>query len=97
LIYAQVPLVASTAGCQPPTPRTVSMRMRGGVPKATVTIDEMYIGSLAMVKQRGVALPPGKHRITVEAPGYFPWDRLVHVQQADPPVFLDVRLRRIPE
>jgi hypothetical protein len=84
-------------GCAPPPPRTVSMRVKGGHPDATVHIDDMYIGSFSMVEGRGVALPPGKHRISVERSGYFPWDVVVVVAEGDPPVHLDVELRRIPD
>lgn len=85
-------------GCAPPSPpKTVSMRVKGGIPDATVHIDDMYIGSFSMVEGRGVALPPGKHRISVERSGYFPWDVVVVVEEGDPPVHLDVKLRRIPD
>jgi hypothetical protein len=60
---------------------TVSLRMHGKPPEAIVTIDEEMVGPLAVVAVRGVALPPGTHQVTVEAPGYFPWDKLV---TADP-------------
>ena len=82
-------------GCVPTTPRTVSLRLRGAVADASVTIDEQYIGALAYVASRGVALPPGRHRITVEKSGYFPWDRLVDA--TDAPIHLDVALTKIPD
>ena len=47
--------------------------------------------------KRGVALPPGKHRITVEKSGFFPWDRLVEVREGDPPIQLDVGMVKIPD
>ena len=56
---------------------TVSLHMTGKPPDAAVTIDEEFVGPLAVVAVRGVALPTGTHQITVEAPGYFPWDKLV--------------------
>lgn len=90
-------LAIGVNGCTPPPPRTVSMRVKGGSPNAVVHIDDMYIGNFAMVQQRGVALPPGKHRITVELSGHFPWDKLVEVQEGDPPVILDIELKRIPD
>ena len=67
--------------CAPSAPATVSLRMKGNAPDAFVTIDDMQIGALAFVAKRGVALPPGKHRITVEKPGFFPWDRLVEARE----------------
>ena len=62
---------------------------------ATVTIDEEYIGPLGYVAARGVKLPAGKHRITIEKPGYFPWDRLVEAGTA--PIHFDVTLEPIPD
>ncbi len=62
---------------------------------AAVLIDEEYIGPLGYVAARGVKLPAGKHRITVEKPGYFPWDRLVEATTA--PIKLDVELEAIPD
>lgn len=88
---------ASAAACRFSEPRTVSLRMRGGVPDATVVIDDVHIGALALVAQRGVALPPGTHLITVERDGYFPWDRVVVVDEGDPPVHFDVVLTPIPD
>jgi hypothetical protein len=62
---------------------------------ASVTIDEEYIGPLGYVAAHGVKLPAGKHRITIEKPGYFPWDRLVEASTA--PVHFDVTLEPIPD
>jgi len=62
---------------------------------AVVTIDEEYIGPLGYVAARGVKLPAGKHRITIEKPGYFPWDRLV--EASTQPVHFDVTLEPIPD
>ena len=87
----------ATAGCEPPPVKTVSLRMQGGVPDASVTIDDQYVGALALVQKRGVALPPGRHRITVERKGFFPWDRLIEVHDGDPPVQLEAVLTPIPD
>jgi hypothetical protein len=85
------------AACVPQVPPTVSLRVKGGVPDASVTIDDEYVGALAFVAARGVALPPGTHRITVEKAGYFPWDRLVEAKGGGPPIHLHVELTRIPD
>ena len=76
---------------------TVSLRLEGAAADATVHIDDQYIGPFSFVKKRGVALRPGTHRISVEKPGYFPWDTLVEVKEGDPLVRLDVQLTRIPD
>lgn len=85
------------AACAPSAPQTVSMRLHGQVPDASVIIDDSYVGTLAAVQERGVALPPGKHRITVEKPGYFPWDKLVVVAEGDAPLRLEVVLQPLPQ
>jgi hypothetical protein len=90
-------LALALAGCVPTTPATTSLRMKGAIPDASVTIDDQYLGALAFVAKKGVALPPGKHRITVEKLGYFPWDRLVEVREGDPPLALEVTLTKIPD
>jgi hypothetical protein len=62
---------------------------------ASVYIDEQFVGFLGVVAARGVRLPEGKHRITVEKVGYFPWDQLVVSDRQ--PIALEVELRKIPE
>ena len=85
------------AGCAARAPETVSLRVKGNVPDASVTVDDQYIGALAFVASRGVALPPGTHRITVEKAGYFPWDRLVDAKVGGGPILLDIQLVRVPD
>ena len=74
---------------------TVSLRVKGNVPDAQVTIDDIPIGALGYVAAHGVALPPGRHRVTVEKTGYFPWDAVLEAQ--DEPIHLDVKLVPIPD
>jgi hypothetical protein len=62
---------------------------------ASVYIDEEFVGFLGVVAVRGVRLPEGEHRITVEKDGYFSWDRLVVSDRK--PITLTVILRKIPE
>ncbi|MBK6516950.1 MAG: PEGA domain-containing protein [Polyangiaceae bacterium] len=79
------------------TPRTTSLRLDGNVDDATVTVDDQVLGPVSHVEKRGVALPPGKHRITVEKAGFFPYDELVVVKEGDPPLRLDIRMERVPD
>lgn len=83
--------------CAPTRPPTVSLRVTGTVRDAHVTIDDQYLGALAYVAKKGVALPPGPHRITVEKNGYFPWDKVVVANEGDPPIKLDIVLVEIPD
>lgn len=62
---------------------------------ASVYIDEQFVGFLGVVAARGVRLPEGEHRITVQRDGFFPWDRLVESDRE--PIRLKVELRPIPD
>lgn len=83
--------------CEPTRPKTVSLRVSGNVRDAHVTIDDQYLGAFAYVAKKGVALPPGQHRITIEKNGYFPWDKVVVAKEGDPPMKLEVILVAIPD
>ena len=89
------------AGCQllPATApeETISLRVKGNVADAQVTIDDRPIGPLGYVAARGVALPPGRHRITVEKAGYFPWDSIVEAVDKDKPILLTITLVPVPD
>jgi hypothetical protein len=90
-------LSALALGCQitPYPPRTVSLRVTGDVTDAQVTIDDIPIGALGYVQAHGVALPPGRHRITVEKAGYFPWDAVVEAK--DDTIHLQIHLDPVPD
>jgi|SRR5882724_10838301 len=95
--FSAAVLASVSAGCQltANSTRTVSLRVRGNVDDAQVTVDDIRIGPLAYVSAHGVALPPGQHRVTVEKMGYFPWDALVEAK--DDPVYLQITLIPIPD
>ncbi len=91
-------LVATALACGPPAVGpTVSMRMLGGPPNASVTVDDVFVGTLDVVMRRGVALPPGTHRVSVEAPGHLPWDKAVEAKEGQGPLRLDVKLVPVPD
>jgi hypothetical protein len=92
-------LVFALAACSPKAPerKTVSLRMTGGPADARVTIDDEIVGTLDIVVARGVALPLGRHQISVERPGFFPCDKLVTVKDGDPPVRLECKLVPVPD
>ncbi len=77
--------------------QTVSLRLQGNVPDAIVTIDDQHLGSMKYVGLRGVALPPGTHRVTVEKVGFFPFDKLVDAKEGEGPIVLDVKLEAVPD
>jgi hypothetical protein len=94
---APLALAAFTSSCaiMGNTPPTVSLRVQGNVADAQVTVDDQPIGALAYVAAHGVALPPGKHRVTVEKAGYFPWDAVLEADEE--PIHLDIKLVPIPD
>jgi hypothetical protein len=96
-IGAAAAAILAASGCVARAPETVSLRVKGNVPGASVTIDDEYLGALAYVASRGVALPIGVHRVTVEKAGYFPWDRLVEAKSGGAPILLTVELQRVPD
>ncbi len=75
---------------------TLTLTPAAGTPSdAKVTIDEQFVGLLGFVAARGVRLPEGEHRITVEREGYFPYDRVVVSDRE--PLRLNVQLQRLPD
>lgn len=86
------------AGCGPAKEvRTVTFRPSGAPAGATVTIDDIFVGRLDSVGARGVALPLGPHHLTVEAAGYFPFDRVIEAKDGAGPLRLDVQLVPVPD
>ena len=95
-----VAFVAFALGCSPSIPRTTSLHVASDAtdpPYARVTIDDQPVGALITVVKRGVALPPGKHRITIEADGFLPWDRDVDAGEGGGVVDVDVKLVKQPD
>jgi hypothetical protein len=92
---------AMVNSCAPPAEapvrRTVSLRIRGTPAQASVVVDDEVVGQLDFVSRHGVALPIGPHRLTVEARGYFPWDRAVEAVDGSPPIAFEVALVPIPD
>jgi len=96
LAVAALWLLAACGGANT-APRTVSLRLTGTPADARVTVDDQIVGTLDVVAARGVALPPGKHRVSVEAPGYFPYDTLVEAKEGEKLVRIEAKLVPIPD
>ena len=91
---------ACAAGCGSSIPPTTSLRLNPAKTSpvyAKVTIDDLPLGSLRYVTEHGVALPPGKHRITIEADGFLPWDQEVDAGSDGGLIKLDVDLVKVPD
>jgi hypothetical protein len=92
--------VAASSACGPSNVGRPAVSLRfertAETPRdAAVLIDEEYVGPLGYVAARGVRLPIGEHRITVQKPGYFSWDKLVEADREA--IFLKVELTPIPD
>jgi len=96
-LCAALALVCACGAPGPSAAKTVSLRMTGAPPEARVTVDDQIVGSLDMVEARGVAMPPGTHRVSVEAPGYFPFDVLVEAKEGEKLVHIEAKLVPIPD
>lgn len=84
------------SGCAP-TLQTVSFRLDANVDDAEVIIDDESLGPVARVEKRGVALPVGKHRVSIERAGYFPFDAEFEAKPGQDRVELKVTLEKIPD
>lgn len=96
LIFA---CIGFSAGCATMGLRSavdMTIQVAPGTPKeALVYIDGYYIGTLAAVEARGVRVPEGEHRLTVEKTGYFPYDTTI-VSGFDP-IRLKISLLKLPD
>jgi hypothetical protein len=86
--------LAMTACVEQPT---VLLRMQGTPPEAHVYLDDRFVGRLEQIQKRGIKMPLGEHRLTVEEVGYFPHDQLLELNSQDEPVTVKVELTRVPD
>ncbi len=63
-------------------------------PTASVYVDERYVATAQAIEARPRAFRPGMHRVTLEAPGFFPHD--VEVELTPGVTTLRIALRAIP-
>ena len=76
---------------------TTSLRMTGSPADARVVVDDQIVGTLDMVRVRGVAMPPGNHRVSVEREGFFPFDTIVEAKEGEKVVNVEAKLVPIPD
>lgn len=84
------------SGCAYPTaqPTRAKLRVIAEPADARVYVDERFVASARVLARRPRELRPGRHRLTFQAPGYFPHDVAVDL----PPGTTTIRisLRPIP-
>lgn len=73
--YAQAVLFLLLASCGgEPRPTPAGLKVIAQPADARVYVDDRFVASARVLAQRAHSLPAGVHRITVSAPGYFPYE-----------------------
>jgi hypothetical protein len=89
--------VLSLVACgsrQQPRERPAELRVVAVPAEAVVQVDERFVGGARTLARKPAQVKPGKHRVTIEAPGYFP-----HDFELDLPVgvtSVEIKLRPVP-
>jgi hypothetical protein len=94
LLLAVLCLVPACAGRQQPDPKRAQLRTLIEPATATVQVDEQFVGAARVLAKRPARFHEGKHRVTIEAPGYFPHD--LELELAAGVTKLEVKLRPVP-
>ena len=92
--------LAFVLGCGAPgngASKTIALTMTGSPLDARVTVDDQIVGTLDMVQARGVAMPPGQHRVSVEHEGFFPFDTIVDAKEGEKVVRIEAKLVPVPD
>jgi len=91
---ALLSLAAACGGAQHPRSKPAQLRVVAEPATAVVQVDEHFVGAARVLQKQPATVSPGKHRITIEAPNYFP-----HDLELDLPVgvtSLEIKLRPVP-
>jgi hypothetical protein len=87
-------LVAACGAAQHPKGKPAQLRVVAVPASAIVQVDEHFVGAARVLERQPVALNQGKHRVTVEAPGYFPHD--LEVEMVPGVTSIEIKLRPVP-
>jgi hypothetical protein len=87
-------VLAACAGAQKGRKPVAELRIVAVPEAAVVQVNEQFVGSARVLDKRPARLTPGKKRVTVEAPGYFPHD--LEVVLAEGVTTVNIKLRPIP-
>ncbi len=97
-LFAALSLIAVTtlAGCYVTNvrPPPASLRVTAVPETARVFIDERFAASARVMDVHAQELRPGRHRLTVEAPGYFPHDLMLDLPSGE--THVEIELRPVP-
>ena len=87
-------LLGACAGAQHPKSRPAELRVVAEPATAIVQVDEHFVGAARVLDKKPAPLAPGHHRVTIEAPGFFPHD--LDVDLAPGVTTLKLKLRALP-
>jgi hypothetical protein len=87
-------LLAACAGTQKPKGPPAELRIVAEPVSASVQVNERFVGAARVLDKRPAKLSPGKKRITIEAPGYFPHD--LEVELPAGVTTINIKLRAVP-
>ncbi|MET0341871.1 MAG: PEGA domain-containing protein [Polyangiales bacterium] len=86
--------MAACAGPKPAPTKAPLLRVVAVPDTASVQVDERFVAAAKVLAMRPAPLRAGKHRVTIEAPGYFPHDLEVELQPGVTTV--EITLRAVP-
>jgi hypothetical protein len=87
-------VLAACSGVQRIPDPPAELRVVAVPPTAIVYVNERFAGTARVLDKKPVRMKPGKKRVTVQAPGYFPHDFEVDLPSGVTKV--DIKLRAIP-
>lgn len=86
--------LAACGGAQHPRERPAQLRVVAEPATASVQIDERFVGAARVLAKQPASVAPGKHRVTIEAPHYFPHD--IELELPAGVTSLEIKLRPVP-
>jgi hypothetical protein len=87
-------LLACGGSHRPASVAQAALRVVAVPETAHVAVDEQFVGAARVLAVRPATLAVGKHRVTVQAPDYFPHDLDVDLPRGV--TTLEIKLRPIP-
>lgn len=87
-------LATACGGAQHPRQKATELRVVAEPVAALVQVDERFVGTARVLDKKPAVLSPGKKRITIESPGYFPHDLEIELKPGVTTV--EIKLRPVP-
>ena len=93
-LHAFALVVLASCGYQNLRPTPTKLQVIAEPEDARVYVDERFVATGRVLAQRPRELRTGEHRVSIQAPGYFPHD--VEVDLPPGTTTIEIRLRPIP-